>query len=433
MTGRSSAFSLHAMACPICGERCRCTPAKQPVSRSIVLVDPEEYDPSEQQFASSLEDEAPSAQEIDSEPQQLAGASLAAVVGPENATTDLMENSDVSIAVAHAEDGSAGEGIEASDDDPELWKDQVASRIRSYKAKRHRRAGQGSLRLSFESTTGNHVFLKPEYPFDVGSPAESPEPLTGADTGTIVAHSPSNAATALQESPPEVEPEAEESEVAEEAVPPSRPQRGPVPEQGKLIEFPRPSYMTHAVTELAEPVPSSPRILDVPESVPLAPPPLDGLRLEAPLESSNQPMELPLQVASVSRRILAASLDAAIVLAGAAAFVFIALRTGMGPLLPDKRTSIAMALRVPAMLWILYQYLFLVYAAITPGMQLTRLRILHFEGKPVIRRLRQYRALMLLVSCCPAGLGFLWAFYDPDTLCWHDRITRTYVASRAVL
>jgi hypothetical protein len=24
-------------------------------------------------------------------------------------------------------------------------------------------------------------------------------------------------------------------------------------------------------------------------------------------------------------------------------------------------------------------------------------------------------------------LGFVWAFFDEDTLCWHDRISRTYL------
>jgi hypothetical protein len=32
-----------------------------------------------------------------------------------------------------------------------------------------------------------------------------------------------------------------------------------------------------------------------------------------------------------------------------------------------------------------------------------------------------------MLSTFPLGLGIVWALLDEDTLCWHDRITRTYV------
>ena len=35
-------------------------------------------------------------------------------------------------------------------------------------------------------------------------------------------------------------------------------------------------------------------------------------------------------------------------------------------------------------------------------------------------------ALALALSSVSLGLGFVWAIVDEDTLCWHDRITRTY-------
>jgi hypothetical protein len=28
------------------------------------------------------------------------------------------------------------------------------------------------------------------------------------------------------------------------------------------------------------------------------------------------------------------------------------------------------------------------------------------------------------------GMGYLWVFLDEDSLCWHDRITHTYLAPK---
>jgi hypothetical protein len=33
----------------------------------------------------------------------------------------------------------------------------------------------------------------------------------------------------------------------------------------------------------------------------------------------------------------------------------------------------------------------------------------------------------MIVSLISGGVGFGWAFLDPDTLCWHDSISRTYL------
>ena len=36
----------------------------------------------------------------------------------------------------------------------------------------------------------------------------------------------------------------------------------------------------------------------------------------------------------------------------------------------------------------------------------------------------------MILSAVSLGLGFAWAFFDEDTLCWHDRMTRTYSTLR---
>ena len=75
----------------------------------------------------------------------------------------------------------------------------------------------------------------------------------------------------------------------------------------------------------------------------------------------------------------------------------------------------------------MYQYLFLVYAGTTPGMQLAHLQLITFEGEPARRQVRRGRSVAMLLSLLSLGLGLIWALLDEDTLCWHDRITRTYM------
>jgi uncharacterized RDD family membrane protein YckC len=81
----------------------------------------------------------------------------------------------------------------------------------------------------------------------------------------------------------------------------------------------------------------------------------------------------------------------------------------------------------PCIFWAMYEYLFLVYAGVTPGLQLTRLRLITFDGVQPRRPTRRARSIAMMLSTFSLGLGLLWAALDEDTLCWHDRITRTYV------
>jgi hypothetical protein len=34
-----------------------------------------------------------------------------------------------------------------------------------------------------------------------------------------------------------------------------------------------------------------------------------------------------------------------------------------------------------------------------------------------------------ILSAGSLGLGFAWSYLDEDALCWHDRITHTYLAA----
>ncbi len=81
--------------------------------------------------------------------------------------------------------------------------------------------------------------------------------------------------------------------------------------------------------------------------------------------------------------------------------------------------------------WAAYQYLLLVYAGTTPGLRLARLELAHFDGSPASRRLRRWRVLASFLSAASLGMGYAWVFLDEDSLCWHDRITHTYLAPKS--
>jgi hypothetical protein len=40
--------------------------------------------------------------------------------------------------------------------------------------------------------------------------------------------------------------------------------------------------------------------------------------------------------------------------------------------------------------------------------------------------------LASFLSGLSLGIGYLWCFLDEDQLCWHDRITHTYMAPRTI-
>lgn len=219
-------------------------------------------------------------------------------------------------------------------------------------------------------------------------------------------------------------------------------QRSSAPlEAPNIIEFPRPRpprqryhfaprpAETPADLELAEPVIDSPRILDAPE------PPAEQLNLlpsfadiqldDTPGYRPGHRVELPPQAAPLTHRVVAMLLDMMVVLLGSAIFAVTLTMFGRG--VPLSRLALLSALLVGGSLWLIYQYLFMVYAPATPGMQLAELELCTFQGEPVSLSLRRWRVLAGMLSACAVGLGFLWAFVDEDTLSWHDRITQTHV------
>jgi uncharacterized RDD family membrane protein YckC len=199
----------------------------------------------------------------------------------------------------------------------------------------------------------------------------------------------------------------------------------------KIIEFPRSWVPAPApFDELAEPVldRDRPRIMEAPEVVP-PPPALGGITIEParqPDIEKRPGIDIPLQSAPLARRILSAAIDDAIIAAGCALFGFIFWK--LTAIRPPRFQMVGLAAGLFALFWAAYQYLLVVYSGTTPGLRLARLELARFDGSPARRRLRRVRVLASFLSAASLGMGYAWVFLDEDSLCWHDRITHTYLA-----
>jgi uncharacterized RDD family membrane protein YckC len=371
------------MECPLCGELCTCTQDRgsssaygqeEVPSHVAVLIDPESLDASassEQRFEASL----PQAPEPAPEP--------AVVEVPLNEVAEVLAS--VAVAAPLVEAEAARTAATARDPRPapsappaatapppfyrpddSSWREEVSSRVDSFRSRRRGRYdSNASLSLNFD--------------------------------------------------------------LAYEAETQAQPAELP-----KIIEFPRPAAPP-VPEELAEPVVEKPRILEAEEpleevAAPVATPPVPSITLEPATETVaayGQEREILLWLAPASQRIFAGLVDALVVAIATGLFGLTFLQ--MSGAAPSGRMAAGFALVLPAFFWALYQYIFLVYGGTTPGLQMTGLRLTTFDGNPVPRRLRRWRALATMVSCASLGLGFLWALVDEDGLGWHDRITRTCV------
>ena len=287
--------------------------------------------------------------------------------------------------------------------DDDFWRQEVAAKLNRYRARKRPAAPRyPSLQLKFDDSTWNRP----------ASPSEVP---------------PSRLALAMQSIPPE-------PSVVECAAAPALEEPAPAEVTAKVIEFPR-FFATPEITfdELAEPVTDRPRILEVPEQLP-PPPALGGILIEPPEQSpaERRPgFELPLNPPAMSRRVTAGLIDGVIVLTAFAGFACTASKIAAS--LPPLKDAFVITAGLLALFWAAYQYAFLVFTGTTPGLKLAKLSLNRFNGDPVPKRLRRWRVLASLLSALSLGLGYAWCWLDEDQLCWHDRITRTYMAKAVSL
>jgi len=380
------------MSCPLCGDICRC-------STDTPAAAPPRWLP---------DDEACSAtSNAEPEAQKTAPASLS----PVGEASELTGSNEP----------PAGE---PASEEPPAWRHEIADRLNRYQARRKPRPPRyPSLRLRFEeqdsSPTTASSFEPPAFPQRVSTISNRALALDGF-AESAVDRSPE------QEFRPATPPETglETHTTAPAAAPRAA-------TTAKIIEFPRSWTPAPApLDELAEPVMSRPRILEAPEVVP-PPPALGGITIEPaqkPDFEKRPGIDIPLQSAALARRILSAATDGIIIAASATLFGFIFWK--VTAIQPPRLQILGLAAGLCGLFWAVYQYLLMVYSGTTPGLRLARLELTRFDGTPVNRRLRRWRVLASFLSAVSLGMGYVWVFLDEDSLCWHDRITHTYLAPK---
>lgn len=337
----------------------------------------------------------------------------------EHASTTLKEVSEPN--PAEASEISLPRTAVVPSEDSSAWRQEVAARLNRYQSRRKPRPPRyPSLRLHFEGNNADSA--------NAASAESSPFPQVALSNRALAldefspsASFPVSDAQSVQDS--STFPFAEAVDSAAITVP------VPAPVTAKIIEFPR-SWTPPPVPldELAEPVLTRPRILEAPEIVP-PPPALGGITIEpaqAPELEKRPGIDIPLQSGPVARRVLSAIIDTVIIAAAGALFAFIFWK--LTAVRPPRLQMIGILGGLAGLLWAAYQYLLVVHAGTTPGLRLAGLELTRFDGSPAGRRLRRWRVLASYLSAISLGMGYGWVFLDEDGLCWHDRITHTYLA-----
>jgi uncharacterized RDD family membrane protein YckC len=144
-------------------------------------------------------------------------------------------------------------------------------------------------------------------------------------------------------------------------------------------------------------------------------------------ESRSLSQEAPLKTASLEDRLMAGIFDLALVVAAFAIFILVFVACTAHP--PTGKSALFGAGFVLAGFFLLYQYLFFKFAEGTPGMRYAKIALCTFEDENPTRKAMCRRILFLLLSAAPLGLGFAWAWFDPERLGWHDRLSRIYQRS----
>jgi uncharacterized RDD family membrane protein YckC len=384
------------MACPLCGDICRCSTNVESVALPRWLPD--------------IDSAVATAHPGIEEPATNSPAPFSAT---ETWATETCE---------------PGKSQERAAEDSTAWRQEVAARLNRYNSRRKPRPPRyPSLRLRFENAdpvraaSGNSANAV-AFPQSANALAfairadDSPDPIR---VTTAVPEGDALHETAPFFPRPELQQAALTTPVAS------------VSTTAKIIEFPRSwTPAPPPIDELAEAVITRPRILEAPEVVPPAPA-LGGITIEPvqqPELEKRPGIDIPLQSAPLGRRILSAVIDDVIIAAACVLFGLIFWK--MTALRPPQFQIVGIAVGMAGLFWAAYQYLLLVYSGTTPGLRLAHLELARFDGSRTGRRLRRWRVLASFLSAVSLGMGYAWVFLDEDALCWHDRITHTYLAPK---
>jgi uncharacterized RDD family membrane protein YckC len=433
------------MDCVRCGAVCRCHSEPPPAASPRWRPDARNFSASALAYA-PIPDSTLEAGNVDPDPVDLREtrlatgrqsgaegtgenpATLAAATSP--ATGTLIPEAE---PTPHSPDGAAPTGSVAEEVDPSAWRDELSARLTRYRARRKIRPPRyPSLRLRFDAADYS---ADPEAQSEASS-ASVLNPVADhafAEDG-VDKYGQVDGLTATREEVSDSQPREAPAAQLQRVAPPA-PRTG-----AKIIEFPRFGIERFEVErfsfeppppppdQLAEPVGERIRILEVPE-VEAPAPALGGITI-APAErqdAEKRPgIDTPLKSASLARRILASLVDGLIIAAASAlsGFIFWDVTAIRPPLVQ----MLGFAAGVPCLFWAIFQYLLIVYAGRTPGLRAFGLELARFDGRPASRSLRRWRVLASYLSAASLGMGYAWVFLDEDALCWHDRITHTYLA-----
>ena len=142
-------------------------------------------------------------------------------------------------------------------------------------------------------------------------------------------------------------------------------------------------------------------------------------------ESSDSPAAFP--VAAIAERRRAALLDAALLLFAYGGFL--SLFVALGGRFALSLFDVGVVASTLALFYAQYVALFTFFGGSTPGMMLRHLRVVSFDGADPTPAQLVWRSFGYLLSAAILMFGFLASLWDRDHLCWHDRISQTYLTS----
>lgn len=135
-----------------------------------------------------------------------------------------------------------------------------------------------------------------------------------------------------------------------------------------------------------------------------------------------------LTAAPLSSRMVAGAIDALFVLGCFLLFL------GIVFFLPDfaflTKSSFLGLTIVFALIATLYLFLFIATGTETLGMEYENLKLVSFEDRSPSPKEIGLRVFGSFISLGCFALGYIWAFFDPDRLTWHDRISKTLIVEK---
>jgi len=132
-------------------------------------------------------------------------------------------------------------------------------------------------------------------------------------------------------------------------------------------------------------------------------------------------------VAGLEQRRVAALIDAFCLLFAYGGFLV--LFGSLGGQFTLSKLSAAVYAATFAIVYLQYFALFTVFGGTTPGMMFRGLQVASFTGGQPTPQQMFLRAAGYVLSAGTFFMGFVWAWWDEDTLTWHDRLSRTYLSS----